>query len=634
MGRPASQKAQTSIIMMYFMNSIFPLARFQQMAARLLNRTTVLTLLGAALATSPASGQDILAYGDLRGYVEPCGCDPETDLGGLARLFQAVREQKKLVPQGLVVDLGYNIVRDAVRKRPAPTTKELIKARTIMAGVAAIKPDAALATPYDIAFSLASLPVKGATKGAPLPKTQPLPWLLTNSGKLPRNVQIKLHQRQPSKGQDTTLSIAQVIEAKGYLVFGVVDPLHSRAAPMPPALGLSYAPVDGKLIARIKSLIKTKTKAKARPQNQPEPKMVILYDGRDEGLVRLKKAFPKASFVRTNRRPNDALADQKEKEQTGLLLHQGVYSVPSFGQGLLTLGAFRAAPLDLGSPGLGKGMGKSMGQGLSQSSGGQLADLSSGMPVPPFIWLSKDFALQNAETHPMGHILAGYRNVTADAFRAAADRKAKEQEGKESPFAGAEACRSCHPAAYDAYQKSAHAHAIPTLVKKKQNLNGECVGCHVVGFDEPGGYIDQERTPHLANVQCEVCHGPRKAHSQDPFKNAGDNAKEVCVSCHHVPHSSAFDYASYWLKIQHGKPQKAKAKTKGAAKLLKPEQGTPNQLKGKSLSGSCGGEMSFCTMEYDPVCGKIDGGFTTYTNSCERAKACAEPAPAKACGMD
>ncbi|MFN3075726.1 MAG: hypothetical protein ABT940_02370, partial [Alphaproteobacteria bacterium] len=32
-----------------------------------------------------------LAFGDLRGYIEPCGCDPSTDLGGLRRLAVLLR---------------------------------------------------------------------------------------------------------------------------------------------------------------------------------------------------------------------------------------------------------------------------------------------------------------------------------------------------------------------------------------------------------------------------------------------------------------------------------------------------------------------------------------------------------------
>ena len=34
--------------------------------------------------------------------------------------------------------------------------------------------------------------------------------------------------------------------------------------------------------------------------------------------------------------------------------------------------------------------------------------------------------------------------------------------------------------------------------------------CHVVAYNEDGGYIDMELTPELKDVQCEACHGPGK----------------------------------------------------------------------------------------------------------------------------
>jgi hypothetical protein len=59
----------------------------------------------------------------------------------------------------------------------------------------------------------------------------------------------------------------------------------------------------------------------------------------------------------------------------------------------------------------------------------------------------------------------------------------------------------------------------------------------------------------LANVQCEVCHGPRKEHAADPTKKPQQAVKpaEVCVRCHNAQHSPAFVQDVFWQRIKHGR---------------------------------------------------------------------------------
>ena len=49
-----------------------------------------------------------LAYGDLRGHIESCGCDPKTDLGGLARLSLFLQRERSQFSDIIVFDLGNN----------------------------------------------------------------------------------------------------------------------------------------------------------------------------------------------------------------------------------------------------------------------------------------------------------------------------------------------------------------------------------------------------------------------------------------------------------------------------------------------------------------------------------------------
>ena len=71
-----------------------------------------LTIAGSAAAsggdkTVGAAGW--LAYGDLRGSFEPCGCDPKTDLGGVHRLATFAARERANNPDLVFLDVGNNI---------------------------------------------------------------------------------------------------------------------------------------------------------------------------------------------------------------------------------------------------------------------------------------------------------------------------------------------------------------------------------------------------------------------------------------------------------------------------------------------------------------------------------------------
>jgi hypothetical protein len=75
---------------------------------------TVALVACLVLPTDSLGGPEagILAFGDLRGHLEPCGCDPRTDVGGLKRLSAVVlryRSQYKNMP---VVNLGNGLKGD------------------------------------------------------------------------------------------------------------------------------------------------------------------------------------------------------------------------------------------------------------------------------------------------------------------------------------------------------------------------------------------------------------------------------------------------------------------------------------------------------------------------------------------
>ncbi len=113
---------------------------------------------------------------------------------------------------------------------------------------------------------------------------------------------------------------------------------------------------------------------------------------------------------------------------------------------------------------------------------------------------------------------------------------------KDATYMGAKKCMACHMGQYKTYAKTKHAAAFNTLLADEKK-NPECVKCHVTGFGQPGGFVNEEKTPGLENVGCESCHGPASAHiaaaqagpEGEWDKKINKVPQNTCVSCHN-PH--------------------------------------------------------------------------------------------------
>jgi peroxiredoxin len=117
-------------------------------------------------------------------------------------------------------------------------------------------------------------------------------------------------------------------------------------------------------------------------------------------------------------------------------------------------------------------------------------------------------------------------------------------------YTGDEVCGVCHELERESWLYTEHASAFDTLVTHGEARNPECVGCHVVGFDQPGGYTIAARPTHLENVSCESCHGRGGPHLSKDFV-AAEGYESVCQTCHNPTHSLGFDYASFRPVISH-----------------------------------------------------------------------------------
>ncbi|MFQ5663302.1 MAG: cytochrome c family protein [Terriglobia bacterium] len=141
-------------------------------------------------------------------------------------------------------------------------------------------------------------------------------------------------------------------------------------------------------------------------------------------------------------------------------------------------------------------------------------------------------------------------------------------------YLAAKRCRPCHLAQFKSWQQTRMAKAFELLkpgvsadAKRAHNLDPDkdytsdpnCVSCHVTGYGQPGGFVSLEKTPTLAGVQCDACHGPGKAYLKPNLMSLKNKAykrndlvaagmvipsAETCQSCHNEksPFYQAFDY--------------------------------------------------------------------------------------------
>ncbi len=166
-------------------------------------------------------------------------------------------------------------------------------------------------------------------------------------------------------------------------------------------------------------------------------------------------------------------------------------------------------------------------------------------------------------------------------------------------FVGPGTCKKCHEEQYASWQKTRMANSFEVLrpgakAREKQmaGLDPEadytedinCLPCHTTGYGLVGGFVSFQKTPEMAGVSCEACHGDGGAYSTQVMreKEAAFQTAEarkaglvyppkenVCRECHNA--KSPFvgmDYKFYYdervklgthehyhLKYEHGNGQ-------------------------------------------------------------------------------
>ena len=127
-------------------------------------------------------------------------------------------------------------------------------------------------------------------------------------------------------------------------------------------------------------------------------------------------------------------------------------------------------------------------------------------------------------------------------------------------YLGPESCQACHPAAYAAWQNSAHARARQVLSPQQQK-DVRCQSCHSPNEAEQKGQIST----------VETCHGGGQYYSSTYVMKDAELARldglfdpngKACRSCHDnaSPSLKTFDFAAKLKAIDHWTAEREKRK--------------------------------------------------------------------------
>ena len=116
-------------------------------------------------------------------------------------------------------------------------------------------------------------------------------------------------------------------------------------------------------------------------------------------------------------------------------------------------------------------------------------------------------------------------------------------------YVGSLACRDCHPEEYANFVSYAKKSvSFEHVERQAKHLTAaeikQCYPCHTTGYGQYGGFVSPEKTPHLKNAGCEVCHGPGEKHvrTQAAEDIKGKLGKKDCEKCHISERVRAFRY--------------------------------------------------------------------------------------------
>ena len=485
-------------------------------------------LSGMSLYNTAQAGQDekngpirtltILAAGDLRGEIEPCGCSPEGQLGGLRRRMSYL-ERRFASGQPLLVDLGNNFP----PPQGAPGQGRL-KVKLINTLLPRFAPRAILPGPNEIAFGLRAL-------------NRRLPYLLSNdaAGKF--------------------FAPYRTVRRDG-LVIGIYGYLSPNEVYQGSQSAFRLVKVDHALLRLLRSSIRREGHSVA----------LLLFRGGGAELETFVKSGLFDLIVSGN--PSDNELQQVTVRKVGDV---SVPQVPTKGQGVLRIrltlppgkggpARRRAVPPHVRVDWLTDKWQDHAGAAPAFKEYNRKVAASFTAFLKTMESQKRDSPYAGAQRCIVCHAAAG---AAWEKSRHANALKTLEKVGKNFD----PECLACHVVGRNRVGR--HRGVRPAGVPGVPVVR--------VGNDPaPGGFLSRQLTPKLAGVQCENCHGPGRAHAANPtvkfaarpgpvpVARSADGAGQdpransrpgefTCRTCHLGSHSPTFDFRAYWPKVMHGK---------------------------------------------------------------------------------
>lgn len=439
-----------------------------------------------------------LAFGDIRGNFESCGCDPATDLGGVSRLARFLHQEKSENKNILIFDLGNNL---------SPSGENPLKDEYLERAIEQLPVDATL---------LNYIEAKN-----PWSELRQRSFVLSN---------------QQSRKKPSVYPVSDYLKKKGYIIFAY----------------LWHPDLSSELDSWRNGVPEIVMQHR---KSEKDMESLLLFSGPEDHLETLVRSRLFDVIICSDSQSDLSQSGNREginsENFDRFIDGSPVHIVPQRGTGVLRGGALRKKKAD-DFQGL-ISAAEMTSSGTSQK-WPPLSVLKTNVTFPellqdfPVTWLDQKWK----GSSPLTDLMISYRKAVTMQFKKRSDTRQKELT--HSPYGGAISCQSCHQREWNIWSGSRHAHALNTLKQRERSEDPDCVRCHVLGWAEPGGYVSWMKTPDFAGVQCENCHGAAKKHSQNPLNNKPFVSKpsaDVCTGCHHSPHTGKFSFSHYWNKIRH-----------------------------------------------------------------------------------
>lgn len=486
----------------------------------------------ARASSSPDPQLAVVVTADVRGYLEPCGCS-EHMLGGLDRVAAQVEQARKELGAAVHVGAGDELFAGPPADA-AHAQQDNLKARTLLEAFAQLQTAALALGPRDLPMA------------PPVVSQARPPFPVLGAGTLPpfavdRSHGIALGMATGPDAATLAKNVAGAKAAGAEVVLALAEFPMKDLLPAAPALQKAGADV-----AVVGHQAMDVDGDDDRMVEAGLPVLSVMNRGRAVARIDLHKVSgAPAGFV--------AVTSGQEQQHELELRDAEIESLKK--RAHLASGPLKAA------------MEKKIAEKQAQRDA-----FAAQKPAPPagrswfsiqFIQLSDDKPRSDAGRKLIEQFTAEVGTLNL-AWAKEHGQDCPAPKRAEAAFVGTAACIKCHQDPGSVWRSTAHSHAYATLEQVHKQYDLDCIRCHVVGTNAPGGVCRVDKVAGRENVGCESCHGRGSLHAARPKKvlmPVVAPGEQNCRVCHTPENSTAFDFASYLPKILgpgHGEPASGK----------------------------------------------------------------------------